>query len=120
MQLLAFKLDVAESLISGCESDDSDSEPEPESEPEDEAGQARKRKSTPLPLVHKRVKGTHLPEMDLATYSFRCRNPGCSQRAKFVAHSAMCCCVSRQHETALKTSITLSDKCSSKACTTHS
>lgn len=82
MQLLAFKLDVAESLISGCESEDSDSEPEPESEPEDEAGQARKRKSTPLPSVHKRVKGTHLPEMDLATYSSRCRNPGCSQRSK--------------------------------------
>ena len=82
MQLLAFKLDVAESLISECESEDSESEPEPESEPEDEAGQARKRKSTPLPSVHKRVKGTHLPEMDLATYSSRCRNPGCSQRRK--------------------------------------
>lgn len=78
-QLLDFKLDVAESLMSESDAEARDSN----SDLDDVISERpKKRTITPLPSDHKRQKGYHFPEFDTKTFSSRCRNEGCSNRTK--------------------------------------
>lgn len=83
LQLLPFKIDVAEYLLEMCEESSSSSDSDNENNDSiDEL--PRKRKVTPLPSEHKRYRqAKHIPVMvDNATFSSRCRNKSCTGRSK--------------------------------------
>ena len=77
-QLLAFRTEMAEFLLSA-----SDVITDVDSDSDDACPSSAKRlRYTPMPSQHRRSSGHHWPQMTTASFSSRCRNPGCSARSK--------------------------------------
>lgn len=86
IDLLAFKLRIAECLIKGSVSNADESE---EMEDQDEylspplkKSQGEATQSSNTPREHRKFKALHLPEAVEASSAPRCRNPGCKHRSR--------------------------------------
>jgi Transposase IS4 len=82
MQLMDFRITVAETYMAATEPDET-SDDRDESEEEGGSRSTRRRSVVPAPAASFRIASArHLPEMAASAHSMRCRNDGCSGKTK--------------------------------------